>query len=133
MALGAEGVQIGSRFVCSEEATSHPDFKKAVIAAGEGDTALALKKLTPVRLLKNRFYEQVHAAEERCAPVEELQQILGRARAKKGMFEGELEAGELEIGQVSSIINEIKPAAAILSDLWQDFAAAAQNPFGYCS
>lgn len=131
MALGAEGAQIGSRFVCSDEASSHLAFKKAVVAAREGDTALTLKKLTPVRLIKNPFYEQVHAAEDAGASAEELQQLLGRARAKKGMFEGDAAAGELEIGQISSILDEIKPAAAIVSDLWHDFVSTAQHPFSY--
>jgi len=121
MILGAEGVQIGSRFVCSEEASSHLNFKNEVIKAKEGDTALSLKDLTPVRLLKNDFYKEVQSAERRGASAEELAIILGRARAKLGMFEGNLEDGELEIGQISSQINQIEPAAKILSDIWNDF------------
>ena len=129
MSLGAEGVQIGSRFVCSPEASSHLSFKEAVVAANEGDTILTLKELTPVRLIKNAFYQQVQDAEEKCASKEELEQLLGRGRAKKGMFEGNLVEGELEIGQVSGIINDIKPAANILDDIWQEFSITAKNPF----
>jgi enoyl-[acyl-carrier protein] reductase II len=121
MVLGAAGVQIGSRFVTSEEASVHINFKNAVIKAKEGDTMLSLKQLTPVRLLKNDFFNEVQQAEQRCATVEELQRLLGRARAKKGMFEGDMEAGELEIGQVSALINEIKPAADILKEIWNEF------------
>lgn len=120
-ALGAEGVQIGSRFVASEESSAHINFKKAVIAANEGDTQLSLKQLTPVRLLKNKFYTEVEAAEKRGASVEELNAILGRARAKKGMFEGDMENGELEIGQVSSSIKEILPASVILNEVYTEF------------
>lgn len=120
-ALGAEGVQIGSRFVASEESSAHINFKKAVIAANEGDTQLSLKQLTPVRLLKNKFYAEVDAAEKRGASVEELHAILGRARAKKGMFEGDMENGELEIGQVSSSIKEILPASVILNEVYTEF------------
>ncbi|HEX6334341.1 MAG TPA: nitronate monooxygenase, partial [Flavisolibacter sp.] len=101
MVLGAEGVQVGSRFVASEEASSHPLFKQAVINAAEGDTQLSMKKLTPVRLLKNKFFTEIQQAENRGADEEELKQLLGRARAKRGMFEGDLDEGELEIGQVS--------------------------------
>jgi enoyl-[acyl-carrier protein] reductase II len=129
MALGAEGVQIGSRFVCSPEASSHQNFKNAVIAANEGDTILTLKELTPVRLIKNAFYQKVSAAEEKCATKEELAELLGRARAKKGMFEGDLEEGELEIGQISGFIKDIKPAANILAEIWSEFALTAKNPF----
>jgi enoyl-[acyl-carrier protein] reductase II len=122
MILGAEGVQVGSRFVCTPEASSHNNFKEAVIRATEGDTMLSLKKLVPVRLLKNNFFEAVREAETRCATVEELSTLLGRGRAKKGMFEGELAEGELEIGQVSALIKEIKPAHQIVSEIWQDFS-----------
>ncbi|HLU18256.1 MAG TPA: nitronate monooxygenase [Edaphocola sp.] len=129
MALGAEGVQVGSRFVCSEEASSHPNFKQAVLQTEEGGTQLALKKHTPVRLIKNKFFEQVFKAESEGASLEELTAILGRGRAKKGMFEGDLVEGELEIGQVSSMIKDIKPAAAIVEELWQDFLSAREQPF----
>jgi enoyl-[acyl-carrier protein] reductase II len=131
MALGAEGVQMGSRFVCSPEASSNIAFKETVIAANEGDTVLTLKQLTPVRLIKNQFYKQVAEAEDKCATVDELNDLLGRARAKRGMFEGDLNEGELEIGQVSSIIKEIKPAAEIVSEVWEEFRLAAANPFIY--
>lgn len=120
MALGAEGVQVGSRFVCSDEASSHYLFKKAVIDAEEGDTQLMMKQLVPVRLLKNKFFEQVQEAELKGADKATLQQILGRARAKKGMFEGDMDEGELEIGQVSCLINQIKPAAEIVQEIWTE-------------
>ncbi|MBA3829656.1 MAG: nitronate monooxygenase [Taibaiella sp.] len=118
MALGAEGVQIGSRFVCSHEASSHIAFKEAVINATEGDTIVTMKQLTPVRLIKNEFYKQVQEAESKCVSTEELQNLLGRARAKQGMFEGDLNEGELEIGQVSGMIKEIKPAGEIVKEIW---------------
>lgn len=121
MALGADGVQIGSRFVTSEESSAHPNFKQAVIDAKEGSTILTLKEITPVRLLKNDFYNEVAQAYERCASVEELKTILGRARAKKGMFEGDMKEGELEIGQISGNISTIKPAATIIEDMVQEF------------
>jgi len=120
-ALGAEGVQIGSRFVLSEESSAHINFKNRVLAVKEGDTMLALKKLTPVRLIKNEFYTKIQEAENRGADLEELKLILGRARAKKGMFEGDLAEGELEIGQVVSSINTIKPAAEIVHEIWKEF------------
>jgi len=131
MALGAEGVQMGSRFVCSPEASSHQAFKDAVIAANEGDTVLTLKKLTPVRLIKNQFYKQVQEAEDTCATVDELTDLLGRARAKRGMFEGDLNEGELEIGQVSGFIKEIKPAGDIVAEVWNEFKATAASPFSF--
>lgn len=127
MALGADGVQIGSRFVCSEEASSHPAFKQAVLNAAEGDTMLSMKKTVPVRLLKNAFYEQVRQAEATGATEAELNLLLGRGRAKKGMFEGELEEGELEIGQVSALITDIKPAAAIMQEIWEECKQAARE------
>jgi enoyl-[acyl-carrier protein] reductase II len=128
MVLGAEGVQIGSRFVCSEEASSHINFKQAIVDAHEGSTMLSMKNVMPVRLLKNKFYEQIKAAEDDGATKEKLQQILGRGRAKKGMFEGELEEGELEIGQVSALIKNIKPAAEIVNEIWRDFIVALKHP-----
>jgi enoyl-[acyl-carrier protein] reductase II len=127
MVLGAEGVQVGSRFVASEEASSHINFKNAVIKSGEGDTMLSLKQLTPVRLLKNKFFTDVQKAEADCASPEALQQLLGRARAKKGMFEGDMEEGELEIGQVSALIGDIQPAATILHHIWAEFEAVKQS------
>ena len=128
MVMGAEGVQIGSRFVASEEASSHINFKNAVINSNEGDTVLTLKQLTPVRLLKNKFFHEVHAAELRGASVEELKTLLGRARAKKGMFEGQLEEGELEIGQVGAIVRNILPAANIMDEVWREFKVALADP-----
>ncbi len=129
MALGAEGVQVGSLFVCTPEASSHQAFKEAVVAAGEGDTMLSLKSLTPVRLLKIQFFQQVREAEETGATKTELEDLLGRARAKRGMNEGDMMEGELEIGQVSAMIREIKPAADVVTELWHAFRSAAGNPF----
>lgn len=120
-ALGAEAVQMGSRFVASVESSAHENFKQKVISCNDGDTMLSLKALAPVRLIKNNFYNQVHEAEQRCASKEELKALLGRARAKRGMFEGDMDEGELEIGQVSSVIKEIKPAAEIVQEVWNEF------------
>lgn len=128
MILGANAVQIGSRFVCTPEASSHQNFKEAIIQANEGDTMLHLKKTVPVRLLKNKFADTIKEAEDKGATAEELNEILGRARAKKGMFEGDMQEGELEIGQVSSIIHEIKPAAEIVQEIWNEFYTTLQNP-----
>ena len=124
MVLGADGVQIGSRFVASEEASSHLLFKEMVVKAKEGDTQLTLKELAPVRMLKNKFFNDVQEAYAQGASVEELKELLGRARAKKGMFEGDLEEGELEIGQVSGLIHDIKPAGQIVKDLMTEFNRA---------
>lgn len=128
MVLGADGVQIGSRFVCSKEASSHDNFKQAVLQSQEGDTMLSLKKVVPVRLLKNKFFDAVKNAEINGAGEDELKQILGRGRAKKGMFEGDLDEGELEIGQVSSIIKTIKPAAEIVHEIWNEFHSTLKSP-----
>ena len=128
MVLGADAVQIGSRFVASPEASSHENFKNMVLASQEGDTLLSLKQLTPVRLLKNNFFAQVQLAEKQCATTEELQKLLGRGRAKTGMFEGNLDEGELEIGQVSAIIKKIKPAAEIVQEIFSEFEAALKQP-----
>jgi enoyl-[acyl-carrier protein] reductase II len=128
MVMGAEGVQMGSRFVASEEASSHSNFKNAVINTQEGDTILTMKQLTPVRLIKNKFYEEVRAAELRGASAEELKELLGRARAKKGMFEGNLDEGELEIGQVSANLDDILPAAKIVDEVWKEFKEALAEP-----
>ena len=119
--LGAEGVQIGSRFVSSQECSAHINFKDAVVESKEGDTMMSLKKLTAVRLLNNNFYQKVLEAENRGDSIEELRELLGRGRSKKGMFEGDLKEGELEIGQVSSMINEIKPVKAIIDEIISDF------------
>lgn len=123
MALDAEGVQIGSAFAVAEESSAHPNFKESIVNAGEGDTSLRMKKLVPVRLLKNEFADQVAAAEALGADAKTLMGLLGRARAKLGMFEGDMAAGELEIGQVSAMLKEIRPAAAILDEIWRDFIA----------
>lgn len=129
MVLGADGVQIGSRFVCSNEASNHINFKEAVVNSKEGDTMLSIKKVVPVRLLKNNFSETIKEAEMRGATKEELAAILGHGRAKKGMLEGELDEGELEIGEVSALINNIKPAADIVQEIWNEFNTVANNPF----
>ena len=128
MVLGAEGVQLGSRFVASEEASSHINFKNVVINSQEGDTHLALKQLTPVRLIKNEFYRKVQEAEQHGATTEELAALLGKGRSKKGMFEGDLTEGELEIGQVSALLNSILPAGEIVKNVWEEFNSALQNP-----
>jgi enoyl-[acyl-carrier protein] reductase II len=127
MNLGADGVQIGSRFVATPESSAHQLFKDSVVHAQEGDTLLTLKELTPVRLLKNEFFNQVENAYKNDASIEELQALLGRGRAKKGMFEGDLVNGELEIGQVSSLITEIKPVAQIIEELVTEFKLAQQE------
>jgi enoyl-[acyl-carrier protein] reductase II len=121
MALGADGVQVGSAFAASIESSAHDNFKRAIVDAGDGDTQLSLKALTPVRLLKNKFFESVAEAEAKGADKETLAQLLGRARAKRGMFEGDLDEGELEIGQIAASINEIKPAAQILVEMVTEF------------
>ena len=128
MVLGAEAVQIGSRFVASPEASSHINFKEKIIIANEGDTQLSLKKLTPVRLIKNNFFQQVQEAEQNGASAEALQNLLGRGRAKKGMFEGDMENGELEIGQVSALIKQIMPAGEIVKEIWTEFHNALKQP-----
>lgn len=130
MVLGADGVQLGSRFVATPEASSHIDFKNAVIDAKEGSTQLTLKELAPVRLLKNNFYDQLQAAYTQGATVETLKALLGRGRAKQGMFLGDLEEGELEIGQVAALIEQIKPAADVVTELMQDFAKAKKEMSG---
>jgi enoyl-[acyl-carrier protein] reductase II len=128
MIMGAEGVQMGSRFVASEEASSHDAFKNRVINSQEGETHLTMKQLTPVRLIKNKFFQEIQAAELRGAGAEEIKGLLGRARAKKGMFEGDLEEGELEIGQVSAILDSILPAGEIVKKVWQEFEEGVLNP-----
>lgn len=120
-ALGAEGVQVGSAFAVADESSAHPNFKNSILQAAEGDTALRMKKLVPVRLLQNPFADTIAAAEAEGADAARLTELLGHARAKAGMFEGNLEAGELEIGQVSAMIHEIKPAAAILQQIWDEY------------
>lgn len=121
MILGADGVQIGSRFVASYESSAHQDFKQEVVKAKEGDTLLTLKELAPVRLLKNKFFDQLMELYKTNPSKEQLTQLLGRARAKRGMFEGDLEEGELEIGQVAGLIHQIKPAAQIVKEIMEEF------------
>jgi len=128
MVLGAEGVQMGSRFVCSDEASSHINFKEAVIKAQEGDTMLSLKKIMPVRMMKNQFFNEAQEAELRGATEEELRALLGKGRSRIGMFEGDLENGELEIGEVSALIKDIQPAGEIVKNVWQEFQEALKNP-----
>lgn len=125
--LGAEGVQVGSRFAASLESSAHEAFKQAIVAAGDGDTKLTLKELTPVRLLRNGFSEQVEAAYARGASKEELNALLGRGRAKKGMYEGDLQEGELEIGQVSALIHDLKSAGDIVNEMMASFRSACQG------
>lgn len=126
MCLGADGVQMGSRFVCSEEASAHLAFKQHVVDAGEGATTLTLKELAPVRLMNNKFFLDVKDAYTKGASVEDLKMLLGRARAKRGMFEGDLEEGELEIGQVSAAIDRIMPAAAIVDEVMAEYRKEVQ-------
>ncbi|MDP2176680.1 MAG: nitronate monooxygenase [Bacteroidota bacterium] len=127
ISLGADAVQIGSLFAASEESSAHANFKNRIIATGDGDTELSLKQLTPVRLIKNEFYNKVKEAENNCSDKETLQNILGRGRAKKGMFEGDLVEGELEIGQIAANINEIKSAHTIFNKLVADYNQTIQH------
>ncbi|KAB2915158.1 MAG: nitronate monooxygenase [Bacteroidetes bacterium] len=127
MALGAEAVQVGSRFAASEESSAHQNFKQAIVAAGDGDTQLTLKELTPVRLIKNKFFNDIQEAYARKASADELRELLGRARAKRGMFEGDMEEGELEIGQISGYIHEVKPAAQIVTEMVDEFNLTAEK------
>ena len=121
MALGADGVQIGTRFVCSDESSAHPEYKKKVSSLNEGDTKLSMKKVVPVRLIKNEFYKHIQQAEDKGADASELMTILGRARAKRGMFEGDMAEGELEIGQIAAMVRDIIPAADIVHEIWNEF------------
>ena len=130
MVLGADGVQIGSRFVASEESSAHDLFKEYVINSGEGDTQLTLKEVTPVRMLKNNFYNTLQLEYQKGTSPDKLKQILGKGRAKKGMFEGDLNEGELEIGQVCGLINKIQPVKDIVDEIISDFKAAS-NTIGY--
>ncbi len=129
-ALGADGVQVGSAFAVAEESSAHTNFKEKIVSSTEGDTKLRLKKLVPVRLLKNEFSDAVARAEANGAGTAELAELLGRARAKLGMFEGNLDEGELEIGQVSAMLNEIKPAAVILNEIWEEFLVERERVKG---
>lgn len=130
-ALGAEGVQIGSRFVASHESSGHEHFKKTVVEAQEGATELSLKKVVPVRLVKNKFYQEIKELENNGASAEQLAEHLGRGRSKKGMFMGDLENGELEIGQISGYINEVKPAAEIVNEIVSEFNEVMERLGGY--
>jgi enoyl-[acyl-carrier protein] reductase II len=121
IALGADGVQIGSRFIASDECSAHINFKNKVVNADEGETDLTLKELTAVRLMKNKFYNQIQDAYANDADKEDLRVLLGRGRAKKGMFEGDLEEGELEVGQVSAMINKIMPVAEIIKEITEEY------------
>ena len=127
MVLGADGVQVGSRFAASTESSSHNDFKKTIIEVKEGGTQLTLKELAPVRLIKNKFYNEVQELYAKCPTPEALKTLLGRGRAKRGMFEGDLIEGELEIGQIAGIIHDIKPAANIIEDMMAEFEIAKQE------
>jgi len=130
MVLGAEGAQLGSRFVASEESSAHLAFKNAVLASGEGDTTLTLKELTPVRMLHNGLFRELSEAKQNGATPEQLSAILGKGKAKKGMFEGDLEKGELEIGQISALLKTILPASEIVSDIVQSYRTAGGNKLG---
>lgn len=127
MVLGADAVQIGSRFVASEESSAHQNFKQVVVDTKEGDTQLTLKELAPVRLVKNKFYNELQELYKTAPSPEQLKELLGRARAKKGMFEGDLEDGELEIGQIAGLIHDIQPVSTIVKELMDEFSKAKQN------
>ncbi|WP_400077906.1 NAD(P)H-dependent flavin oxidoreductase [Winogradskyella sp. R77965] len=127
MVLGADGVQVGSRFVASEESSAHQAFKQVVVDAKEGDTQLTLKELAPVRLIKNKFYNELQELYKTAPTPEQLKELLGRARAKRGMFEGDLEDGELEIGQIAGLIHDVKPVTDIVEDMVTEFEEAKQN------
>lgn len=127
MVLGADGVQIGSRFAATQESSAHDKFKQVIVDVKDGDTQLTLKELAPVRLVKNHFYNQVQELYRQNPTVEQIKELLGRARAKKGMFEGDLDNGELEIGQVAGIIHEIKPAKQVLEEIIQEYQEVKSN------
>ena len=127
MILGADGVQMGSRFAASHESSSHENFKQTIIDVKEGDTQLTLKELAPVRLIKNKFYNDVQQLYSKCPTPDDLKALLGRARAKKGMFEGDLEEGELEIGQIAGLIHEIKSVKEIIDEVILDFELASKE------
>ncbi|PKP14168.1 MAG: nitronate monooxygenase [Bacteroidetes bacterium HGW-Bacteroidetes-3] len=127
MVLGADGVQIGSRFVASNESSAHIKFKEKVVQTQDGETVLTLKELAPVRLIKNKFFNELQDLYKQCPTAEQLKEKLGRARAKQGMFEGDLEEGELEIGQIAGLIHEIKPAAEIVKEIMEEFNEAKKS------
>jgi enoyl-[acyl-carrier protein] reductase II len=130
MALGAQGVQIGSLFAASKESSAHPEFKRKIVEANDGETHLSLKKLVPVRLLENDFYKKVKEAEDNGASKQELLRLLGKGRAKQGMFEGNISEGELEIGQISYLIDKVKPVKSIIDELVDDFNKTAEKMNG---
>jgi enoyl-[acyl-carrier protein] reductase II len=123
-ALGADGVQIGTRFAASLESSAHDNFKNKLVGLGEGETILTMKQLTPVRMIKNNFYKQVAEAESRGASIDELKSLLGKGRSKRGIFEGDVNEGELEIGQAASFVKEIKPAGEVLKEIWEEYLMA---------
>ncbi len=127
MILGAEGVQMGSRFVASEESSAHENFKKAVIRVSEGDTVLTLKEIVPTRLIKNKFYEEIQKIYRTSPDIDQLKKLLGKGRAKKGIFEGDLDEGELEIGQVAMLFDDILPAGKIVENVMKEFCEAYKN------
>merc|ERR1712000_435454 len=127
MVLGADGVQVGSRFVASEESSAHQDFKQVVVDAKEGDTQLTLKELAPVRLVKSKFFNDLQELYKTAPTPEQLKELLGRARAKRGMFEGDLDDGELEIGQIAGLIHDIKPVAVIVREMVSEFEEAKKQ------
>lgn len=131
MVLGADGVQVGSRFAASVESSAHENFKETIVNVKEGDTQLTLKELAPVRLIKNKFYQDVQHLYEQCATKEDLMGLLGRARAKRGMFEGDLIEGELEIGQIAGLIHEIKPVSVIVEEMMSDFETAIREVMNF--
>ncbi|NBW37125.1 MAG: nitronate monooxygenase [Cytophagia bacterium] len=129
-ALGADGVQVGSRFAASAESSAHENFKNKIVAAGEGETLLTMKQLTPVRLLRNKFFQEVIELEKRGGTAQEMEALLGKRRAKKGMFEGDMEEGELEIGQVAASITKIQPAAEIIKEMWEEYLLVKKSLCG---
>jgi enoyl-[acyl-carrier protein] reductase II len=131
MVLGADGVQIGSRFAATEESSAHQNFKDMIVDAKDGDTHLTLKELAPVRLLKNKFYQELQELYQQNPSKEQLKELLGRARAKKGMFEGDLENGELEIGQIAGLIHKIKPAKVVLEEIIEEYNSSKDLIFKY--
>jgi len=131
MVLGADGVQMGSRFVASTESSAHDDFKKTVIETDEGETQLTLKELAPVRLIKNKFYNDVQELYTKCPTKEDLENLLGKRRAKRGMFEGDLVEGELEIGQIAGLIHDIKPVEIIIKDIVEEFELAKKEAYSF--
>lgn len=129
-ALGADGVQVGSRFAASAESSAHENFKNKIVAAGEGETLLTMKQLTPVRLLRNKFFQDVIELEKRGGTAQQMEALLGKRRAKKGMFEGDMEEGELEIGQVAASITKIQPAAEIVKEMWEEYLLVKRSLCG---